>query len=110
MKFLIMLYGDEAAEMALSTEEQRAIVERHGAYTRDLDERGQFLGGEGLAPSGTAVVVRRRGVTDGPYVETKEQLGGYYLVECAERDAAIEIARGVPESPGLAVEVRPIMG
>jgi hypothetical protein len=109
MKFLLLLYGDEAAELALSPEEQRAIVDRHMTFSRELGERGPFLGGEGLAPSQKAVVVRRRGVTDGPYIETKEQLGGYYLVECADRDAAIELARGVPDSPGLAIEVRPIM-
>jgi hypothetical protein len=109
MQFLLLLYGDEAAELALPPEEQRAIVDRHRAFSRELREAGQFLGGEGLAASHRAVVVRRRGVTDGPFIETKEQLGGYYLVECADRDAAIELARRVPESPGLAVEVRPVM-
>ena len=107
MKFLLLLYGDEAAEAALSPAERGAIVDRHQEFSRMLLDRGALIGGEPLAPSRGAAVVRDgRRVSDGPFAETKEQLGGYYLVECRDRDEAIELARGVPVSPGLAVEVR----
>ena len=107
MKFLLLLYGDEAAEAALGPAERRAIVDRHQEFSRMLLDRSALIGGEPLAPSTGAVVVRdERRVSDGPFAETKEQLGGYYLVECRDRDEAIELARQVPVSPGLAVEVR----
>ena len=109
MRFLFLLYGDEAAELALSPEERRAIVERHREFTADLAARGALLGGEALGSGARAAVVRgRESVTDGPFAETKEQLGGFYLVECADRAEAIALARLVPASPGSLVEVRPI--
>jgi len=108
MQFLLLLYGDEAAELALTDDERRTIVEEHMAYARTLRDLGHLVGGEALAPSPGAAVVRRSGVSDGPFIETKEQLGGFYLVECADRAAAIELARGVPDSPGLVVEVRAV--
>ena len=67
-----------------------------------------FVGGDPLVESAGAFVVRDGAVSDGPFAETKEQLGGYYLVECASREEAIELAREVPRSPGSLVEVRPI--
>jgi hypothetical protein len=111
MQFLLLVYGHEAAELALTADERRSIVERHQAFTRELVAAGKMLGGDALTPGSQAAVVRRGGsVTDGPFAETKEQLGGYYVVECADRDEAIEIARRVPESPGSLVEVRPLEG
>jgi hypothetical protein len=107
MKFLLLLYGDESAEAALGPAERRAIVDRHQEFSRMLVDRGALIGGDPLAPSAGAAVVRGgKGVSDGPFAETKEQLGGYYLVECPSRDEAIELALQVPLSPGLAVEVR----
>jgi len=110
MQFAFLLYGDEAGEAALTDGERRAIVEAHMAFSRKLRERDQLRFGEALGPTATATVVRPRlrGVTDGPYAETKEQLGGLYVVECADREEAIELARHLPDSPGLAVEIRPI--
>jgi hypothetical protein len=108
MRFLLLLHGDEAAEDALSPEERRAIVDRHIAFSRELRSAGRFVDGDALGPSRDGKIVRRRGVTDGPFAETKEQLGGYYLIEAASIDEAVEIAKRVPESPGSAVEVRPI--
>ena len=110
MRFLLLLYGDEAAEAALAPEERRAIVDRHIAFSRRLRDAGQMLAGDALEASSTAATVRRGKATDGPFVETKEQIGGYYLIECADRAEAIEVARGVPESPGMVVEVRPLAG
>ena len=110
MQFLLLLYGDEAAELALTPEERRAIVDRHIAFSKRLRDEGRMLGGDALEPSSAAATLRGSKATDGPFIETKEQLGGYYLVECADRDEAIELARGVPQSPGMVVEVRPLAG
>ncbi len=111
MQFLLLLWGDEAAEAALSEDEQRAIVDGHTAFGRALAERGAIRAGEALAPSSAGSVVRPAEglVTDGPFVETKEQLGGFYVLECADRDEAVAWAQQVPRSPGLVVEVRPII-
>jgi hypothetical protein len=110
VKFAFLLYGDEAAESALTANERRLIVEGHLAFSKMLRERDALRFGEALAPSTTAATVRprRRGVSDGPFAETKEQLGGLYVVECADRDEAVELARQIPDSPGLVIEVRPI--
>jgi hypothetical protein len=109
MKFLLLLYGDEAAEAALAPEARRAIVQRHIDWSRLLRDRGALVSGEALTSPREAVVVRRGGRrSDGPFAETKEQLGGFYVLECGSRDEAVEYARLAPESPGLVVEVRPI--
>ena len=109
MQFLFLLHGDEAAELALEPEERRAIIAQHMDYSRMLRGRGVLRGGDALEPSTAAAVVRDGIVSDGPFAETKEQLGGYYLVEVASRDEAVEYARQVPASPGLVVEVRPVI-
>ncbi len=111
MMFAFLLYGDEAGEAALTADERRAIVEGHIAFSTMLRERDALRFGEALAPSAEAAVLRHRlrGVSDGPFAETKEQLGGLYVVECADRDEAIELARQLPDSPGLVIEVRPIL-
>ena len=98
MRFILLLYGDEAAELALSPAERRAIVNRHVEFAGRLRERGAIVAGDPLTSSTEAAVVRGGRVSDGPFAETKEQIGGYYLIECT--------ARQVPDSPGLAVEVR----
>jgi hypothetical protein len=115
MKYLFLLYGDEAGEGALSDEERRAIVEAHGAFGAELARRGSLVLGEGLTGRERARVLRRRDggrpvVTDGPFAETKEQLGGVYVVECAGDEEALELAERVPGSPGLVVEIRPVAG
>jgi hypothetical protein len=109
MKFLLLLYGDEAAEAALTPGERRAIVERHIEWSRLLRDHGVLVSSEALAPATEAVTVRRGGrMSDGPFAETKEQVGGFYLLECESRDQAVDYARMAPESPGLVVEIRPI--
>jgi hypothetical protein len=112
MRYLILLYGDEAAERALSPDERRAIMEEHMAFSGRLEESGSLVDGAPLQAPSTAKVLRRRNgrpiVTDGPFAETKEQLGGYYLLECGDVDEALAWAQQVPASPGLVVEVRPV--
>ncbi len=116
MRFLLLLHGDEPAERALSDDERRAILAAHGVYASRLQAAGVLVGGEPLEPSERSATVRIGGpggrpiVSDGPYAETKEQLGGYYILDCPDRAAALRYAQEVPPSPGLVVEVRPIAG
>ena len=108
MRFLFLIRGDEQAEAAMTPDERRAIVGKHMAYGRLLRERGAYVLGEALEGSGSAAVVRhgeKPFVTDGPFAETKEGVGGFYVVECESRDEALELAGRVPQSPGAAVEV-----
>jgi hypothetical protein len=112
MKFLFLIHGDDEAESAMTPDERRAIVGQHMAYAEMLRERGAYVLGEALEGSASATVVRpgeKPFVTDGPFAETKEALGGFYVVECASREEALELAGKVPPSPGAAVEVLPIV-
>ena len=113
MKYLLLLYGDESAERELSPEERRAIVDEHMRFHAGLRERGALVQGEPLDGRDGAFTVRldkggKRFVTDGPFAETKEQIGSFYVVECAGRDEAVAIAQDVPASPGLVVEAWPV--
>jgi hypothetical protein len=113
MKYLLALIADES-RFADRTPEQRAEVMRSwDDYTRAAIEAGVHLGGEGLEPSTTAttVLIQASGepiVSDGPFAETKEQLAGYYLLDCKDLDDALAWAKRVP-MPGGTVEVRPVM-
>jgi hypothetical protein len=113
MKYLLLLYGDESAERELSPEERRSIVDEHMRFHAALRERGALVEGEPLDGRAGAFTVRldrggKRLVTDGPFTETKEQIGSFYVVECAGRNEALAIAQEVPASPGLVVEAWPI--
>jgi len=106
MRFLFLVHGDDEAEAALSPAERLAIVDEHIAYAAMLRERGAHVLGEAL--TGEATTVRPGDeplVTDGPFAETKEGLGGFYVVDCASRDEALELASRVPQSPGAVVTV-----
>ena len=108
MRFLFLIHGDAEAEAALSPDDRRAIVAQHVAYASMLRERGAYVLGEALAGRDSAAVVQpgeRPLVTDGPFAETKEAVGGFYVVDCASRDEALELAGRVPSSPGAVVEV-----
>ena len=106
MKFLFLVHGDSEAEAAMTSDERMAIVREHMAYAYLLRGRGVHMLGEAL--NGDAATVRPGEppiVTDGPFAETKEAVGGFYVVDCASRDEAIELAALIPQSPGVAVEV-----
>ena len=108
MKFLFLIHGDDEAEAALTPDERRAIVGEHMTYGAMLRDRGVYVLGEALEGQESAAVVRpgaKPFVTDGPFAETKEAVGGFYIVECASREEALELAGKVPPSPGAAVEV-----
>ena len=108
MKFLFLIHGDEEAEAAMTSDERRAIVGEHIAYGQMLRDRGAYVIGEALEGRSSTAVVRpgeKPLVTDGPFAETKEGVGGFYVVECGSRAEALELAGKVPSSPGAAVEV-----
>jgi hypothetical protein len=113
MKYLLALIGDESGFADRTAEQQAEAMKAWDAYTRATIDAGVHLGGEGLQPSSTATTVRIQTsgdpiVTDGPFAETKEQLGGYYLLDCKDLDDALAWAKRVP-MPGGTVEVRPVM-
>lgn len=112
MRFLFLLHGDPAAEAALGPGARHEIVTEHLALAAALRAEGRFVAGGGLGGPEETVVVRPGEtpiVTDGPHAATKEAIGGFYLVECADRDEAVAIAARIPRSPGLAVEVLPVV-
>ncbi len=112
MKFPFLIHGEEEAEAALSPDDRRAIVSEHMAFADMLRERGAYVLGEALEGRESAAVVRpgeKPFVTDGPFAETKEAVGGFDVVECASREEALELAGRVPQSPGAVVEVRAIV-
>ena len=113
MKYLLTLYRDESRFADLTPEQLQRNMRRWDAYTREAEQAGVHLGGEGLQPSATATTVRIEEsgdhiVSDGPFAETKEQLGGYYLLACKDLDEALAWAKRIP-MPGGGVEVRPVM-
>ena len=107
-RYLLLVSGDEAAEAELTTDERRSIVEEHVALIGELAGAGKLVASEALTDSSQTKVVRDGSVTDGPFAETKEVVGGFYLLECADLDEALAWATRIPPSPGLAVEVRPV--
>jgi hypothetical protein len=113
MKYLLTIYNDESARENISPEDGKAVMDAYFAFSREVDEAGAMLGGEGLQPTSSATTVRvrdgERTVTDGPFAETKEQLGGFYLLECKDLDEAIEWAAKIPGAQSGSVEVRPVM-
>ena len=112
MRYLLLLHGDPSAEAALTAEERRAIVDEHIRFSRELRVSGAMLAGEALEPPPAGRTIRMDGaepiVTDGPSLEGKEALGGFYLLECGSLDEATELARRVPRSPGLVAELLPV--
>jgi hypothetical protein len=113
MKFLAIIYNDESQWANATPEDIAASFAGHGALMEEGEKSGAVLGGEGLQPVATATTLRvrddERMLTDGPYAETKEQLGGYYLFECKDLDEALDWAAKIPEVKTGAVEVRPVM-
>ncbi len=113
MKYLLLIYASEASWASISEEEQGKIFQGYMDFTKDIHKSGNYLGGEALEPISTATTVRVKDgktvTTDGPFAETREQLGGYYLVEAKDLDEAIAIAARIPGAAHGSIEVRPIM-
>jgi hypothetical protein len=112
MRYLLMICTEEDRIAALSPEEGAAMLAGYGAFGEEMGRRGVLLGGERLRPTTDATTVRVRDgellVADGPFAETKEQVGGYYLVDCRNLDEAIEVASKIPGAGHGTIEVRPI--
>ena len=113
MKYVLLIYNEERNWTTLAPGERGAMGREYYACTERLIEAGQHRAGEGLQPTATATTVRLRGgqlqVTDGPFAETREQLGGFYLIEAANLDEAIAAAAHVPATRTGCVEIRPVM-
>jgi len=113
MKYLLLLYQDARILEGRSPEESARIYDEYMDYTSRIHRNGNYVAGEALQPISTARTVRQRNgktlTTDGPFAETKEQLGGFYLVEAKDLDEAIKLASGIPAVRTGSVEVRPIM-
>jgi hypothetical protein len=113
MKFIALIYGDESNYSEATPEETAAIFQAHGEFSQAAGAAGVLEGGDGLQPttSATTLHVRdgERMLTDGPYAETKEQLGGFYALECKDLDEALEWAARIPEAKTGFIEVRPVI-
>jgi hypothetical protein len=113
MRYLCLIYDNEKAWATMPKEEADAVFGEYFAFTEGIKTSGQHLGGEALQPTQTATTVRVRNgkvaTTDGPFAETKEQLGGYYLINARDLNDAIQVAAKIPSARYGSVEVRPIM-
>jgi hypothetical protein len=113
MKFMLVLWGDESQWADMSEEEGAAELAAWEDYSAQLIAAGAMVSGEGLQPSATSKTLRfengERVVTDGPFAETKEQLGGFYVIECASMDEALDWAAKLPSADRGSTEVRPVM-
>ncbi len=113
MKYMLLIYGPPDEVPAEGTPEAEAEMGQWFAYDRELRESGAFLGGDALYPASTATTVRvrdgERTLTDGPFAETKEVLGGYYAVDVPDLDGAVEWAAKMPNVGRGSVEVRPLV-
>ncbi len=113
MRYMLLIYGDENADVELSDEERAALYERYRAFNEEARRRGAYVAADELQPTSTATTVRLRNgqvlTTDGPFAESKEQLGGYYILDCENLDEAIELAAKIPSAETGSIEVRPIM-
>jgi hypothetical protein len=112
MKYALLIYGDEQSWAMFSPEEQANEFRAYDSYTKWLVDQGWMRAGEALQSVTTATKVQVRDgkilATDGPFAETKEQLGGFYLIECDNLDQAIDAASRIPAARGGTIEVRPI--
>jgi hypothetical protein len=113
MQYLLLIYRNEAEQAKMDAAALQKMRGDYGAFTQSIIQSGHFKAGDGLQPTSTATTVRVRDgktlTTDGPFAETREQLGGYYLVEAKDLDAALEIAARIPGAKVGSIEVRPVM-
>ena len=112
-QYMCLIYGDEKQAAGASEAQQQEVFQAYMKFTEELQASGKMVGGEALEPTSTATTVRVRDsktvTTDGPFAETKEQLGGFYIVEADNLDEAIEWAAKIPGAAYGSIEVRPVM-
>ena len=113
MRYLCLIYEDEKGWEKMPKEQADAVMGEYFAFTDGIKKSGQYLGGEALQPTQTATTVRVRNgkisTTDGPFAETKEQLGGFYLIEARDLNEALQIAGRIPSAKTGTIEVRPVV-
>jgi hypothetical protein len=113
MKYMLLTYLDEKVWLSMSPEEQQREMQKCAPVVEKLQATGKLLAGAPLHPTSTATTIRYRAgkrlLTDGPFAETREQLGGYYLIEAKDLDEAVKIAARIPGAKSGCIEVRPIM-
>lgn len=113
MNYMLLIYSNEKADAEVPEEKQREVFGQWMAYTEDMKKAGAYVAGDALQPTATATSVRLRNgeriTTDGPFAETKEQLGGYYIVDVKNLDEALAWATKCPGAQNGCVEVRPVM-
>lgn len=113
MQYAILIYSRETDEANVSPQEWQAVMDAYNAFTREINERGVYVAGEALHPTKMATTVRIRDgktlTTDGPFAETKEQLGGFYVLNCKDLDEALQYAAKIPGAKWGSIEVRPVM-
>ena len=112
MKYLCLIYSDENRVAKLPANESKTLMGEYMAFTESIRKSGHLLGAERLQPTHTATTIRSRNgkisTTDGPFAETKEQLGGFYMIEAKDLDDAIAVASRIPGTRTGSIEVRPI--
>ncbi len=112
MQYMLLIYGNEAAMNSVTDADRDAMFRSYREYSQTIIKTGNMLGGEALAPTSTATTVRVRDgktlTTDGPFAETREQLGGFYLVEAKDLDEAAKLAARIPGAQVGSIEVRPV--
>jgi hypothetical protein len=112
MKYLCLIYDDETKWATLSQADAEAMMGEYFAFTEGIRRSGHYLAGEALKPTQTATTVRVRNgkisTTDGPFAETKEQLGGFYMIEAKDLNDAIQVASKIPSARIGSIEVRPV--
>ena len=113
MRYALLIYANEQDWASQTEEQSQAVNQEYMAFTKDIIDRGLMKGGEALQSTATATTVRVRDgetlTTDGPFAETKDQLGGFYLVDCKDLDEAIEVAARIPDVRRGSIEIRPVM-
>jgi hypothetical protein len=113
MKYAFTIYTDESQRENATPEQMAQVSQAYGAVTEEMQEKGILVAGDGLYPTATATTVRvrdgERSVTDGPFAETKEQLGGFYVLDVKDLDEAIEWAAKIPGAQVGSIEIRPVL-
>jgi hypothetical protein len=111
MRYVCLIYDDEKVMDAMSKEESDAFMGEYFAFSNDLHQTGKYVAGEALQPVATATTLKMRNgklsTTDGPFAETKEQLGGFYVIEAADLNEAMQIAQRIPSVRTGTIEIRP---
>jgi hypothetical protein len=114
MQYLLLIYDKESDWGKLSEAEQNAIMKEYQEFSKSMNQSGHYRAGSQLQPISKATTVRVRDgkklITDGPFADTKEQLGGYYLIEAKDLDEAVGLAARVPSARFGSIEVRPLVG